>query len=154
MTFHARSRFDRIALRGALLALGLWAGALVASPEATNGLFSGGTANTGLLGATVVQPPTGAVAVATGEDSIDLTWVVSGTAEVTRYEIYRSDDGGPFVHVAGVAHPGTAFPDGGLVPDTTYTYYLVAVADGWGWSSVPSNQASATTDAPPPPPPP
>lgn len=100
--------------------------------------------------------PAGLNATAVSSTEIDLSWTASYDAVgVTGYRIYRSLDNISFAPIG--TSTGTAFYDTGLIPNTTY-YYYVRAFDRAGNPSNPSNTASARTfpepPNPPPPPPP
>jgi len=77
---------------------------------------------------------------------VKLAWGAStstGDADVTGYEVYRSETGeaGSFIPVASAT--GTSHKETGLVSGTTYYYYVIAL-DGNGNHSEASNVAQAT----------
>jgi parallel beta-helix repeat protein len=84
--------------------------------------------------------PTGLRAEAVDHQTVRLEW--GGATDkigVTAYEVHRDD-----AVLGSVDGDTTAMVDGGVRPDTTYTYYVVA-RDGAGNSSGPSNTATVTT---------
>jgi endoglucanase Acf2/regulation of enolase protein 1 (concanavalin A-like superfamily) len=93
------------------------------------------------------QAPTNLTATPASASTINLSWTASATAGVT-YSVFRSVTSGftPSASnqiASGIT--GTAFTSGGLAASTTYFYRITAVnAAG---SSMPSNQAGATTPA-------
>ncbi len=95
------------------------------------------------LDATPPSAPTGLTASAVGSTRIDLTWNVASDPEsgIIEYRVYRG------AALVGTS-TGTAFPDTGLVPATTYTYEVSAV-NGSGTEGPRSTPASATTGQPP-----
>jgi hypothetical protein len=89
------------------------------------------------------NPPTALTARATGKKKIQLTWVQSGSPNVTQNKIYRSTvSGGPYALVATIA-AATSYNNTGLTSGTTY-YYVVTAVNGASLESATSNQASAT----------
>jgi hypothetical protein len=91
------------------------------------------------------NPPTNLAANAISSSEIDLSWTASTTNGVS-YSIFRSTTSGfaPSSSnqiASGVS--GTTYSDTGLAASTTY-YYLAEAVNAGG-TSVPSNQASATT---------
>ncbi|HKD14113.1 MAG TPA: malectin domain-containing carbohydrate-binding protein, partial [Candidatus Angelobacter sp.] len=93
------------------------------------------------------QPPSNLTATATSSSTINLTWIASPTSGVT-YSVFRSTTSGFTPSSSSQLASGvsvTSFADGGLACATTYFYLVEAVNSGG--ASVPSNQASATTQA-------
>jgi hypothetical protein len=87
--------------------------------------------------------PTALTARATGKKKIQLTWVQSGSPNVTQNRIYRSTtSGGPYAPIATIP-AATSFNNSGLTSGTTYFYVVTAINSG-GLESAASNQASAT----------
>lgn len=75
-------------------------------------------------------------AVATGENSIQLTW--DAVPGATSYRIYRNGT----LHRENIS--GTSYTDTGLTPDTKYVYSVAAVNNGKVYEL--SEDAEATTD--------
>jgi len=87
--------------------------------------------------------PTALAARASGKKKIQLTWVQSGSPNVTQNRIYRSTiSGGPYTPVATIP-AATSYNNIGLNSGTTY-YYVVTAINSSGLESVASSQASAT----------
>jgi titin len=86
-------------------------------------------------------------AAALTSTSIMLSWT-DGAADASSFLIQRQSGTGQFTQVATVAGAARTYTDTGLLPNTTYTYQIIAVNAG-GQSS-PSPQANATTLLPPP----
>jgi chitodextrinase len=86
-------------------------------------------------------PPSAAnlTAAAVNATRINLSWSAAVDPEtgVNRYRIYRN---GTLIDSTAA----TSYGNQGLVPNTTYTYHVIAV-NGEGLSGPPSNSASATT---------
>ncbi len=80
----------------------------------------------------------------TGYDQIDLSW--NSVANVTGYDILRSENNTDFSAIASVGSTTTGYADSGLQAATTY-YYKVRAINAYGSSE--SNSTSATTDAAP-----
>ena len=79
-----------------------------------------------------------------GRKQISLSWRASidtGNDNLLGYEIWRSEDGTTFGHLA--SHAETSFIDTSVVKGTTYYYYVVAI-DEEGNRSQASNTAQAT----------
>ena len=94
--------------------------------------------------------PIGLTATVVSTSRIDLSWTVSTDAVgVKQYRIYR----GTTTFVAIGTTTGTSFQNTGLVPNTTYSYYVIAL-DNASNPSGPSNTVSARTFEQPPSPPP
>jgi hypothetical protein len=67
-------------------------------------------------------------------NNLDLTWKRSkddlpAEGRVIRYDLYRSVNGGPFELRAGLLPGQTFFRDDRVHRDSSYSYYIVAVAD-------------------------
>ena len=96
--------------------------------------------------------PIGLSATVVSTNRIDLSWIASyDIVGVTQYRIYRSLNNVNFVPIGSTS--GTTFSNTGLIPNTTY-YYYVAAFDNAGNPSNPSGITSATTLQQPPGPPP
>jgi len=98
-------------------------------------------------GTTNTKPPTPAslTATATSSSQIDLSWseAASTSDPAKSFEIFRQAGSGSFTQVGTTTN--TVDGDStGLSPNTTYSYYVVAV-DSANQSSGNSNTASATT---------
>ncbi len=78
--------------------------------------------------------------------TVALSWVVSTTATVTGYNIYRSTvSGGQYVKLNSLLVGGIAYTDTTVVSGSSITYYYVTTAvDSSGIESAYSNQVSAT----------
>ena len=88
---------------------------------------------------TAPTPPSGLSASATDSTHIRLNWGASSdNVGVTGYRIYRVGTG-----LIGTSTT-TTYTDGGLTPNTSYTYYVTAI-DAAINESLASNNASATT---------
>jgi hypothetical protein len=83
-----------------------------------------------VVNAAPVTAPPSVVATATSSTSVLVTW--PAVANATSYEISRSSNGGAFT-VAGVS-AFTSFSDTGRTANTTYVYFVRAVATGGGMS--------------------
>jgi hypothetical protein len=89
------------------------------------------------------DPPTALTARATGKKKIQLTWVQSGSPNVTQNKVYRSTiNGGPYSLIATIP-AATSYSNSGLNSGTTY-YYVVTAVNSATLESAASNQASAT----------
>ena len=96
------------------------------------------TADTGLVESMPPAPPTSLLAQDhkyDNGDRLDLSWVpsvddalVDGT--VLGYELRRSADGGEFKKIADLIPGASSYADESVERDVTYSYKLVAVADG------------------------
>lgn len=109
----------------------LWMGGSVVAQEAD-------TAADAVDSAPVtISPPTSVLAEDFEYDAgeaIELSWVpsiddVPGVGAVTGYEVYRITNGGEPVLVQELVMGKTSFKDEGLNFDSSYAYYVVAVAD-------------------------
>jgi hypothetical protein len=92
------------------------------------------------------QPASNLTATAVSSSQINLSWTASPASGVT-YSIFRSTASGFTPSNSNRIANGlisTSFSDTGLTPSTAY-FYLVEAVNAGGSSSVPSNQASATT---------
>jgi hypothetical protein len=113
-------------------------------PSMSLARYTDTAASTGSIAADTLAPPT--VLAAVGGASVTLTWVPSVDAYATGYSVYRSaTSGSGYVFVSTVS-PGSAT----TTSDSpgTGTWYYVVTTTFQSWSSVNSNQASATVSAP------
>lgn len=114
----------------------------------------------------VAAPPAAPGGVATAVDAgartVKVTWEKNGEADMRRYEVLRSHNGGDFTKVGGVDHPATEYVDATTADaGGDYRYLVVAFRAGVD-SSVASQVASdpsaltatSTATVPDPPPPP
>ena len=74
-------------------------------------------------------------------ETIDLTWVPSIDDQllhgsITGYQIYRSDNGGPFAKVGDALSGDSQFSDGNVAVGNSYVYYVVALTAHWRAESV------------------
>lgn len=102
------------------------------------GLFTVAQTNASLVSSGNLVAPVGMVATATGPGAVHLTWSPSPSLFAAAYEIYRIGDGEPdYTLIATqVGRNNTTYDNGGLMPITAYTYYVVAIHESW--SSTPS----------------
>ena len=100
------------------------------------------TASATTLDGTPPTAPANLSATAVSTTQIDLAWDAASDAEsgVSAYRIYRAG-----VLIGSAA--STSFSDGGLTPNTTYTYEVAAV-NGAGLEGPRTAPAAATTKAP------
>ena len=100
--------------------------------------------------ATVPDPPTSLVAVASSPTQIDLTWkapAYDGGAPVTSYRIEVSGDGGTWTDLARpTGSAATSFSHAGLQPGSTRHYRVSAI--NVAGTGEPSAVATASTDDP------
>lgn len=104
--------------------------------------------------ASVTMPPLGPAsltAVTISTTSIRVSWS-DASLTATRFEVDRRLDGGDFTRIATPGGGSTTYTDGGLSPNTSYTYRVRACNDG-GCSPF-SDEATATTPPLPVPAPP
>jgi Tol biopolymer transport system component len=86
--------------------------------------------------------PTGLKAVSLSATQIQLSWTDASTNE-TAFKVQRKSGTGAFVEVGAARPDTTSFLDGGLAPNTPYTYRVLAVnANG---ASAPSPEVPART---------
>ena len=85
--------------------------------------------------------PSGLSAVAETSQQVRLTWVDNSDNE-DGFRIERKIGANPFAPVGTVSAGNTSFTDGGLTPETTYTYIVYAYNAG---GSTPSNEFFVTT---------
>lgn len=98
---------------------------------------------TSLPGALLVPPtPSDLVVVALGESSVQLTWEVSSTEDVTGYRVFRFDSVNPDTIVVGEP-VAASYTDLNLVPNRAYTYFVSALGGG-GLLSDPSGSLVVT----------
>jgi fibronectin type 3 domain-containing protein len=91
----------------------------------------------------VVPPPATVTATAISASRINVDW--SAVAGATKYRIFQSEAGGPFLPVGSIIPPTLTFQKANLIAGTQYCYTVVVdTVDG---SSVPSAPACATTFA-------
>jgi hypothetical protein len=98
------------------------------------------------------EPPTApanVVADAVAANRVDLRWTAStDDVGVTAYDIHRNGAAAPLATVSPTACAGSAcaFTDTTVAPSTAYAY-VVRARDAAGYTSDPSNEATATTPA-------
>ena len=100
---------------------------------------------------TAPSPPSGLAGATTSSSQINLIWSApsnDGGSPVTGYMIERSTDNGTTWSIiqSNTRSIDTIFNDTGLAANTTYTYRVSAI--NYVGTSLPSNQASATTPIP------
>jgi hypothetical protein len=96
--------------------------------------------------------PTGLAATASSPTQINLSWNApsnNGGSTLTGYKIEVKVGTGSYSTLVANAGTGTSYSHTGLTPNTTYTYRVSAI-NSVG-TSVPSTEASATTQTSPPP---
>ena len=108
-------------------------------------------------------PPGGvATAVDAGARTVKVTWEKNGEADMRRYEVLRSRNGGDFAKVGAVDHPETEYVDA-TTADAGGDYRYLVVAFRTGVDSNAASQvasdpsaltATSTAKVPDPPPPP
>ena len=105
-------------------------------------------------GVPVVPPPdTTAPAAPSGLDAtpgdgnVDLLWNANTESDLAGYNVYRKDNGGPYVQINGPLINDPGYPDTGLTNDTMY-YYVVQAVDTSNNPSPDSNEGSAMPAAP------
>lgn len=92
---------------------------------------------------TAPAPPTGLSVNPNKPGRLNLHWVQSATAGVTKNGIYRRTSGGTYPSTPSVTiAAGTSFTDNGLTSKTTYCYVVTAFAAGG--ESPRSNESCAT----------
>lgn len=93
---------------------------------------------------TQIQPPILTNISVVSSTALQLFWTEPlSTTGILTYNIERSSGGSPFTVIGNVPVGTTTFVNGGLIPNTSYTYRLVSV--GSSGSSIPSNQLTQTT---------
>lgn len=85
--------------------------------------------------------PTNVVATVTAIDRITVSWDLPATG--TKFYVYESESGGPFVYVGTARSPETSFVRGDLASNTTYCYQVVT--DGPEGASAPSAPPACAT---------
>ncbi|MBM3925397.1 MAG: hypothetical protein FJ320_05325 [SAR202 cluster bacterium] len=81
---------------------------------------------------------------APGNQQIALDWADNGDADLSGYDVYRSEiDGGPYTKINPALVTVSEYTDMGLTNGTTY-YYVVKAVDTAGNESANSSQASGT----------
>lgn len=94
--------------------------------------------------------PTGLTATAVSMSRIDLSWAASTDAVgVKQYRIYRRTTGA-FVAIGTTT--GTSFQNTGLVQNTTYSYYVIAIDNANNPSDQSNTVSAGTLEQPPSPP--
>ncbi len=112
---------------------------ILATPAAAAATLSTG----GPLGGATVAAPANLVASATTGSTVTLSWAASQGA--TSYAILQSSNpNGPFFQATTASMSGTGATIGGLVPNTTYYFQIVAL-DPSGRQSIASNTTTAMT---------
>jgi endoglucanase len=109
------------------------------------------SATTDLCDTVPPTAPTALTATANGASRIALDWADNSEADLAGYNVHRDTmpafTPSPDNEVATGVLP-SSYTDTGLAGSTTY-YYVVVAVDASGNESMPSIEASATTDAPP-----
>ena len=113
---------------------------LVVPASTTLARLSDTAASTGSFAADTLNPPTSLAA--TGGSSVTLTWVASVDTYATGYALYRSATSGSGYALVSTVTPGTATTTTDNPGNGTWYYVLQTTFQSW--SSVYSNQASAT----------
>ena len=92
-----------------------------------------------------LDPPTGLGATVTLLVRVNLSWTATVDVRADGYEVLRSTtSGGPYTQIATVTpRTTTTYQDIPILPGTYY--YVVRTYFGTSWTSVNSNQVSATT---------
>jgi hypothetical protein len=99
----------------------------------------------GTFASDLLDPPTGLTA--SGGTTVGLTWAPTVDAYASGYSVWRASiSGGPYTSI-GTVTPGSAASTTDAPGSGTWSYVLRSVSGGW--SSAPSNQASATVDGTP-----
>jgi fibronectin type 3 domain-containing protein len=88
------------------------------------------------------RAPDTVTATTVTDTKISVTW--TSVPGAFKYFVFQSAAGGPFNFLGSVLEPSTSLLSTGLVPNTTYSYQIVAVDTG-GAESPPSAPVSATT---------
>ncbi|HEX8107870.1 MAG TPA: S8 family serine peptidase [Kofleriaceae bacterium] len=88
------------------------------------------------------RAPDTVTATAVTDTKISVSW--TSVPGAFKYYVLQSTAGGPFNFVSSVLEPSTSLLVTGLVPNTTYSYQIIAVDTG-GADSPPSAPVSATT---------
>ena len=138
----ARARVRARAILAVLLAsaigLGLgrpvaWTLAVIGDIETVDSTFTTET----------LDPPTSLTATAVLFLTVNLSWVATVDTRATGYQVFRGTvNGGPYTQIGTVtSRTTTTYQDLPLVPGT---YYYVLKTYFGSWTSVNSNQASAT----------
>jgi len=102
-------------------------------------------------GSTIPDAPTGLTATEVSPTQIDLSWSApsnNGGSSLTGYQIEVKIDAGSWSTLVANAGTSTSYSDSGLISDTTYTYQVSAI-NSVG-TSIPSTEASDTTNTQPP----
>ena len=110
-----------------------------------SGLFGHAGDNSNSLSTSVLVAPTGVFVADAQQTTLEVRWNASPSTFVSGYQVYRSEgSGGPYAPVGGPLGAGSlSMIDGGLAPETTYSYVIRAL--GAGWESVDSTEALGTT---------
>jgi fibronectin type 3 domain-containing protein len=88
------------------------------------------------------RAPDTVTATAVTDTRISVSW--TSVPGAFKYFVFQSTAGGPFNFIGTVLEPSTSLLSTGLMPNTTYSYQIVAVDTG-GAESPPSAPVSATT---------
>ena len=109
------------------------------------GLFTSTRANASVVSSSNLEAPVGMIATATGPTTVSLTWSQSSSTFATGYEVYRIADGEPdYTLIATqMGRATTHYDDTGLLPVSTYTYYVKSLYENW--TSAPSPTSTAIT---------
>jgi hypothetical protein len=127
--------------RALAVALGIAVVLAVILPASTTlARLTDAAASTGSFAADTLDPPTSLAA--TGGSSVTLTWVASVDAYATGYTVYRSATSGSGYTQVSTVTPGSATTTTDS-PGTGVWYYVLRTTFQ-AWSSINSNQASAT----------
>ena len=93
---------------------------------------------------TQIQPPSLNAISVLSSTSLQLFWTQPlSTTGILSYNIERSSGGSPFTVIGNVPVGTITFIDGGLIPNTSYTYRLISI--GSSGNSISSNQLTQTT---------
>lgn len=106
--------------------------------------YTDAAASSASITADTLNPPTSLAAL--GGSNVALTWVPSIDAYAAGYSVYRSATSGSGYGLVSSVTPGTASTT--TDSPSVGTWYYVLTTTFQGWSSVNSNQASATVSAP------
>ncbi len=103
------------------------------------------------LPVTIVDPPspTTLVAEAPNTGTVNLSWVVAYSPQVSTYNIYRGNaSGGPYTKIGTRGFAVNQYPDGTVVSGNTY-YYVMTAVNIFGGESAYSNEVGVSLTAGP-----